>query len=208
MKINKQIYKRLTIVLAIPLLLLGTYFAENKLFQDTEMLVCNDDFACFKAIPLMSSYSGLFMNGVKIPNGINEEIVTSGERIMGFKNGEAVELEVRNKDIKKRLTAGKNQDDGYCTLAQYANQEDNWNLSCVPNGMHENFKFINVEVAQKYKKLSEITRQEADKRNNQNKIGFVLAVATPLAIYLALSLIMFFLAKIVRYVIYGNGKTT
>lgn len=204
MKITKQIYKRLTIVLTVPLLLFGLWLAENKTFQDRELIVCNDDFACFTAIPLMSSYSGLFMNSVKIPNGMNEEIITTGESVMGFKDGEMKQIEVRNKDIKKRLTIGKNQDDGYCTLAQYANQNENWSLTCVPNGINENFKFVDLEVAQKFKKLAEVTRNETDKRNNQNKIGFIFAVATPLVFYLILSLIIFLLGKIGRYVIHGK----
>lgn len=210
MKITKQIYKRLTIVLAIPLLLLGTYLAENKLFQDTDMLQCNDSggfFSCYPTSPDVPKYSGLFINSVRIFGGMSEDIVTNGENVMGFRNGKMEEIEVRNKDIHKRLTVAKNRDDGYCTLSQYANNADLWAVTCVPQGMTEVFHFADKNVAEKYKKLFIQTQAESEKRHNSNKIGFVFAVLTPLLTYLALSLAILLLMKIVRYVIHGDQKT-
>jgi len=220
--INKQQFKRLTLVITIPLLLLGWWLAENEIIFKTNYIIdCEEFDTHFSCVGFQSTRKsknefftnsgGILVSGsARLTNGFNHPVVTLGINETEYKNGALQVTGTIGAGISKNLIINRNiganySGNGPCRLSPYAGDNPNWYISCVresPGG----FTFQNAATAKKFREMFEEVKREEEKFAGYKVRAYVIQILIPLLAYFLLSVLLLITSKIIRYVI--NGKQT
>lgn len=220
--ISKQQFKRLTLVITIPLFLFGWWLAENEVIFKTHYIInCEEfdtHFFCAGYQTTRQSKDEFFTNSggmrvkgsARLTNGFNHPVVTLGINEMEIKDGTMQVKRVIGAGISKNLNIDRNiganySGNGPCWLSPYAGDNPNWDISCVresPGG----FTFQNSATAKKFSEMFEEVKREEKDLDGYSVRSYVVQIFIPFLAYIILSIILFVISKLIRYVI--NGKQT
>lgn len=220
--INKQQFKRLTLVIAIPLLILGWWLAENEAILKTDYIIdCEEYDTHFSCVGFQSTREnknefftnsgGIRVGGsARLNNGFNHPVVTLGVNEMEIKDGAMQVKRTIGAGISKNLIIDRNvganySGNGSCWLSLYAGDNPNWNIWCVRESLGA-FTFQNSATAKKFKEMFEKVRHEEEKFDGYKIRAYVIQILIPFLTYILLSVLLFSASKTIRYVI--NGKKT
>jgi hypothetical protein len=209
-------YKRLCLVLAIPLLISGFWVAENEVFSENNALTSctetKEQFSCNsiqisrkELNALRDRIGGLWIwPDAHLTGGFDAPVVSIGATKTEYKAGALQNLGTIGAGVKKTLHVDRFQGANYaspgpCTLDRYANEDNAWHLSCI-SGISEGFKFLDKTTEAKYQKLF----QSLDTINLTNareaKKAYIFSVLLPLLSFLIISAIIFCLMKCISFI--------
>ena len=218
----KRQYYGLTVVLVIPLLLLGWWLAENeKVLPLHNVIYCQEsdsDINCnsisatkSEANQALYQNAAVRLSGARLERGFNHSVVTLGRTELKFVDGEMIELPPVGGGVKKNLSLPPRSIQGkifsYCEINPYSDSEKYWGYSCSGSGMaSEGFYFEDEGTSKKFKNAKNKIEEQIKNNEAMNIYGLFATVLTPIIFYLISSLVIFLLVKIVRYVVYGSDE--
>lgn len=221
--ISSKQYRRLTIVAAIPLLLLGWWLVESeKILPLHHLIYCQESDSAITcnsiSVTKEEANSALYQNaavrlwGAKLENGFNHSVVTLGHSEIKVVNGETVTLPPVDGGVKKLLILPPKSVQGNifssCEIIPYANSDKNWGYSCIGGDMiPDSFYFSDEGISQKFLKAKLLIEQQKEQSQEMRLRGTIFTALTPLIGYLILSMALLFLSKIIRYVVHGREKS-
>lgn len=220
--ITKPQFKRLTLVLAIPLLLLGWWLAENEVIFETNYIIdCEEFDTHFNCVGFQSTQKskneffansgGVFIRGsARLRNGFNHPVVTLGINQTEYKDGALQVTGTIGAGISKNLNINRNiganySGNGPCWLSPYAGSDTNWNMLCVRE-LSDGFTFQNPATAKKFREMFDEVKREEEKLDGYKVRAYAIQILVPILVYILLSITLLITWKIIRYVI--NGKQT
>lgn len=221
--ITKQQFKRLTLVIAIPLLLFGWWLAEYEVIFKTNYIIdCEEFDTHFSCVGFQTNHKvkneyftnsgGIRVrNSARLTNGFNHPVVTLGINETEYKNGALQVTGTIGAGISKNLIIDRNiganySGNGPCWLSPYADNDTNWAISCVresPGG----FTFQNSATAKKFREMFEEVKREEEKLDGFKVRAYSIQILIPLLAYILLSVLLLITSKIIRYVINGKQAT-
>lgn len=218
--VNRQQFKRLTIVLVIPLLLLGAWLAESSPFIDKEYhancMESSSDFSCYpiSARTRLREWGGVYLDlgfvAVKLQKGFEHSIVIVGGHVRGFENGVATTL-AKDGALENLYISpdGGLTDAGLertCYLGFYkmqSNGELSWQLRC--SGEEQiGFTFQDPNVDKKFRK---VYASELERRNDYWRFMqavYYISIFVPLLAYFLLAAFFWMAIKLVNFIIHGK----
>lgn len=218
--INKQQFKRLTLVMTIPLLLLGWLLAEYEVvFKTNYTIDCEEFDTHFTCIGFQMSSKdkneyftnsgGIRVrNSARLTNGFNHPVVTLGINETEYKDGALQVIGIIGAGISKNLIINRNiganySGNGPCWLSPYANSDTNWAISCVRDSPSD-FTFQNSATAKKFSEMFENVKREEEKFDGYKFRLYAIQILIPLLSYILLTALLFTISKIIGYVIHGK----
>lgn len=218
--INKKQYIRLTIVLAIPLLSLGWWLAnEEVLFPKHHVIYCEEFSSHITCNSVSATKSEadywLYRNGAvrlwgaRLVGGFHHPIVTLGHSEIKLIDGKTVKLPPIDGGIKKFLTLPpKSIEDrtfSSCEISPFADDIKKWGYSCIGSELiPDNFYFQNEQTNNKFQEARKLIREKKIQNEQLETRALLFSVLAPFIFYLLLSVLLLFLIKTVKYVIYGR----
>lgn len=216
--INKSQYKRLTMILLIPLLGVGGWLAEKEIISPVgHTIICTElksNIDCFSSSlrkgevqSLLHQYSPVIMSSALIMSGFSHPVVTVGNSKIKYINGETVVTDPIGGEVKKTLRLPPEELAGNlyssCRIYSVSGSNKNWMYSCA-GGYGETFYFQEEKTNKKFREARK--EIEEQRRSNEKKeiMLYISAVLSPIFIYIMLSFVFVFLVKIVRFVIHGG----
>lgn len=220
--ISSKQYRRLTIVAVIPLLLFGWWLVENeKILPLHNLIYCQESdsaIACNSiSVTKEEANNALYQNaavrlwGAKLEGGFNHSVITLGHSEIKVVNGETVTLPPSDGGIKKFLILPPRSIQGNmfasCEISPYANSDKNWGYSCIGGDLvPDGFYFSDENTSQKFLKAKLLIEEQKKKNETMSIRGSIFTMLTPLIGYFVLSVALFLLSRIVRYVVHGREK--
>lgn len=218
--ISKKQYLRLTLVLALPLLVFGLWLAENEeILPSPNVIYCREfdsNITCNSlsvskndANKMLYQNSAVRLWGAVLEGGFNHSVITLGNSEIKFIDGKPVRLPPVGGGVKKILSfAPKSTQKNIfssCEIYPDAVGDNNWGHSCTGEGPSPGgFYFADEKTSQKFKTVKD-TINEQRKNNETMRIrGIFVTTLLPLTFYLFVSLVIFILVKISRYIVYGR----
>ncbi len=212
---TKQQFKRLTIVLILPLLALGAWLGAKDVLWESrfttictehaEFFVCSSTEGVSEAMAL-SRLEGtvLRFDSAWLPGGLRHEVTITEQLATRVVDGEERTVNVAKDGIKRRLVAptgllGDRQTGQHCSIAKHYVREGRWWVICNGGATLE-FAFNDPTDARKFDALVEIERTEANRVSTAGSLRRAVATVLPLAAYFALALSCWILIRLARYV--------
>ena len=215
---NKKQYVRLSLVLLLPLLLLGLYLTEEDfliphhhyfLCDESETSVtCSSMNVSSKTMTAMTHSAGAvtLLGSARLDKGFHHPVmVTKTQTLYGTDN----EINPPTGGVKKMLNLplrGSSLEEEMlmsCRIYPMRESDRDWIYECLSQEP-ESFRFIDDRTNKKFRQAVEVLRNQTE----QNKIlalrNQILSVLLPLFGYLLLSLLIALLAKVSRFVIHGR----
>ena len=220
--ISSKQYRRLTVVAVIPLLLLGWWLAENeKILPLHNLIYCQESDSAITCNSISATKkeanSALYQNaavrlwGAKLEGGFNHSVITLGHSEIKVVNGETATVPPTDGGIKKLLILPPRSIQGNmfasCEISPYANSDKNWGYSCIGGDLvPDSFYFFDESTSQKFLKAKLLIEEQKKKDEAMSIRGLIFTMSTPLIGYLVISIALFLLSRIVRYVVHGREK--
>jgi len=214
---NKAQFKRLALVLVIPLLLLGWWMAEVELFIEhhfiTECSPHKYTSPCFSIIASRtgalgwSNSGGVYMHfHARLDSGLNEDIISTAGSVVEIRNGAVVRREALGAGERQNLYIPANLGAGLysgCFLEKYAGVESGrWHLRCG-SSFSEEFRFADSSVNERFLNLSKIAAAEISRMMNVSRGRYIFSIFIPVGVFFLLSLLALVAVKIFSFVRYG-----
>lgn len=223
--ISRKQYIRLTMVIIIPILLFGWWLAENeKILPLHNVIYCQEsgsDISCYSvSVKKSDANIALYQNaavrlwGARLESGFHHPIITLGHSEINFVDGKSISLPPTDGEKNKYLSLPPKSIQGNalasCEITPYAHSEKNWLYSCIGSDLEpDGFYFKDDNTSQKFNRAKNIIEEQKKNNDEMNFRGLIVTVLIPLILYFGLSLVIFLLTKIVRYVIHGRaGKSS
>lgn len=212
---NKQQFKRLTLVVALPLLTFGAWLAlEEVLIPAHHMTRCleNETFSCRMVnVTKDELYAetwyrpNVAVNGTGVlPDGINHEVRAVGHREIRFEDGERVEGPVIGGDkviqverVTPRIVSMGRRDP--CQIFQHGDVTKRWTMHCWPD-MPLTFEFVDSATAEKFERLADTIRVNKETGKATQLRAYAVVTVIPLAAYFAFSLVVFVAMRLFRFI--------
>ncbi len=215
---NKAQYKRLLLIVLLPLLGLGWWIADGEfLFSHHQMISCEESVEQFICTSIQTSKNEKSMsefqnggvvlwNGARLSEGIHARIVTTGTPEMEYRDGAFHQKGINGAGIDKIVSINRHigadfRDGGPCRLSPHADDVNHWNLSCLAEG---NFRFADEKIRKKFLGLNEAVEFEKRKLSSTLRNAYFFSLLIPLAIFLMCSGLVYFLVKLVSFVRHGT----
>jgi hypothetical protein len=226
--ITKKQYIRLTIVLSIPLLALGSWLAANKIIFSSHSVILCDEFdshiSCFSISATEESANNLLYEndavrlwGARLEGGFHHPVVIRGHSEIKSIDGEAQAppvdggrkiLSLPPKSIGNRVSIW-NRVFSSCEIAPLLDDDKNWGYSCRgdvgdPDFSPDNFYFQSEDTNKKFQEAIKIIAKHRLENESMEIRALIASLLTPIVSYLLLSAVIFLLVKTSKYVIYGR----
>lgn len=215
---TKVQYKRLLLLLLLPLLGLGWWIADGEvLFSHHQMISCEELEAHFICTSLqttqdekfMSEYQngGVFLwNGARLSEGVHARIMTTGIPEMEYGDGAFHQKRINGAGIDKIVKINRHigasfRDGGPCRLSRYADDANHWNLSCLAEG---DFRFFDEKMRKKFLSLNEAVELEKRRLSSTLRNAYFFSLLIPLVTFLLCSGLIYFFVRLVSFVRYGT----
>ncbi|WP_297651483.1 hypothetical protein [Hydrogenophaga sp.] len=212
---TKQQFKRLTIVLLLPLLALGAWLGAKDVLWDSrfttlctehaEFFVCSSTEGVSEARALSDLEGSVLRFGsARLPGGLRHDVTITEQLAARVVDGEEKMVNVAEDGIKRRLVAptgilGDRQTGQHCSIDKHYTKEGRWWVTCN-GGATLMFAFDNPKDAKKFDDLVEIERAESMRVSTAGSVRRAVATVLPLAAYFALALGCWILIRLARYV--------
>ena len=210
---TKPQYKRLFLLLLLPLLGLGWWIADGEfLLAHHQMISCEESaeqFICTsiqttKNEKSMSEFQNggvLLWNGARLSEGIQARIVTTGIPEMEYRDGAFHQKSIKGVGINKIVSINRHMGADFrggipCKLSPHADDANHWNLSCLVEG---NFRFVDEKIKSKFLGLNGAVELEKRKLSSTLRNAYVFSLLVPLAFFLMCSGLIYFLVKLVSF---------
>lgn len=218
--ITRKQYIRLTIVLAIPLLGLGWWIAHEEVILPRHHVIYCEEFdshiACYSiSATEIEANTGLHKNGAvrlwgaRLAGGFHHPIITLGHSEIKLVDGRTITLPPTDGGVEKFLSLPpKSIEDSLfssCEISPFANDLKNWGYSCsgydlIPDSFYFRDEQTNHKFQEARKLIGEL-RTEGEKLEIR---AIFFSFLAPILFYFLLSLALFLLIKVTKYVIYGR----
>jgi hypothetical protein len=216
---SKKQYLRLTLVLLIPLLAMGLWFVRSdvilpnhyKLFSCGYLL---GEFRCSGRLTKVKGGSYIYSNGTFINNAYLYPLVPASIIAWDIPSPSTNrfdgEVESSQKNVREMLLT----DDMYpkpkdsiekCILDKLDGNKGEWRYYCTASHSFD-FKFKDDVVNDEYLKLFDLSKDTNDRLNREIFDNKVTSFFVPIVVYFLISLALFLLIKIVRFVSTGGFK--
>lgn len=218
--ISKKQYLRLSIVLAIPLLLLGWWLAEKEAILPRHHIIYCEEFTSHISCSSSSATkiqrdNWLFRNGAVqlwgalLAGGFNHPIITVGHSEVTASNGNTTTLLPKDGGIKMVLSLPIERSAfAYCEVSPFADDPNKWGYSCSGGELiPDSFHFQNEETNHKFQEARKLIGEQRAKNETMEVRALFATILLPLIAYFLLSASLLVLAKITRYVIYGRHNS-
>lgn len=215
---TKAQYKRLLLLLLLPLLGLGWWIAADEvLFSHHQMISCEESEEHFICTSIqttqnekfMSEYQngGVFLwNGARLSEGVHARIVTTGVPEMEYRDGALHQKKINGAGINKIVSINRHIGASYrdgepCRLSPYAGDANHWNLSCLEEG---GFRFVDEKMRKKFQGLNDVVELEKRRLSSTLRNAYFFSLLIPLAIFLLCSGLIFLCVRLASFVRYGT----
>ncbi|WP_367067047.1 hypothetical protein [Oryzisolibacter sp. LB2S] len=218
--INKKQYIRLTIVLVIPLLAFGWWLADEEVLLSRHHVINCEEFdshiSCHSfSVTKNTADNWLHRNGAvtlwgaRLAGGFHHPIVTLGHSEIKFVDGKTITLPPTDGGIKKFLNLPPRSIEDHpfasCEISPFADDIKNWGYSCsghdfIPDG----FYFQDEQTNHKFQEARKLIGKLRASNENMQIRAFLASFLAPIISYILLSVSLFLIMKIVKYVVYGR----
>lgn len=219
--INKKQYIRLTIVLVTPLLAFGWWLATEEILiprhhviyceEFDSHITCSSDSATKSgADNLLYRNAAVRLWGARLSGGFRHPVVTLGHSEIKFVDGKTITFPPTHSGIKKFLTLPPKSIESNtfasCEISPFADDTKNWGYSCIGGDLiPDSFYFQDEQTNHKFQGAIKLIG-ELRKKNEKIEIRAIFSsFLAPVLFYFLLSLALFLLIKITKYVIYGRN---
>lgn len=197
---TKSQYKRLCLVLLLPLLFAGLVIAEKEMLIDNHFISsCFDDVTHFTCTTIPTSRQirhrtvmrgGMFLRSAKVA-GFSEIVIPSGTS-----QARRLTADLRQPPSIADISAAMGIQ-GHCDLDVLLGRPGEWSLDCGgrPGTF---FRFADEQVQQKYADAIASIRAGEAEYTQRGKLAYIVALLLPLLAFLALSAVGW-LASYVRH---------
>lgn len=215
-------YIRLTIVLLIPLLILGWWLAYDEvLFKNNYLVSCqefNSYITCNSSaikknddMDLLYRNGTIKLHGAKLIHGFEHPVILTELEETKKINGNDFELLPTNPRHVTMLKLPPNFMNRSnllsCEISEIESKQNNWTYLCSGDrNIIGFFKFLENDTNKKFKDSILLIEQQRTENKNRAILTMSISTLLPVLFYALLSTILFCLIKIFRYVIYGFDK--
>lgn len=218
--INKKQYIRLTIVLVIPLLAFGWWLADEEVLLPRHHVINCEEFdshiSCYSfsatkntADNWLHRNGAVTLWGARLSGGFHHPIVTLGHGEIKYVDGKTIRLPPTDGGIKKFLNLPprsiEDRSSASCEISPFADNIKNWGYWCFGyDFIPDSFYFQDEQTNHKFQEARKLIGELRTSDENMEIRAIFISFLTPIISYLLLSASLFFLIKIVKYVIYGR----
>lgn len=216
---KKQQFFRLTLVLILPLLGLGWWFADMQLGEMTYRTECSvggKNFAChsFRSTKLQSYqdsmtgglYVGManYVRGAKVDGLHGTKITAAKPQIESSKTSPDVVADLTKTTIGGIVNAELRRNEGHCALNRIIDSNFHGQLICNFKAATP-FTFDNSDDHVMFGELVQKVYEMGEKNVSNQRNQFALLVLAPLLAFFLLSAVIALLSKCIRFVIHGTN---
>lgn len=218
--INKKQYTRLTIVLVIPLLAFGWWLADEEVLLPRHHVINCEVFdshiSCYSfsatkntADNWLHRNGAVRLWGARLAGGFHHPIVTLGHSEIKFVDGKTITLPPTDGGIKKFLNLPprsiEDRSFASCEISPKLDDIKNWGYSCIGGDLiPDSFYFQDEQTNYKFQEAIKLIGDQRTKDEKMEIRAIFASFLAPIISYFLLSASLFFLIKIVKYVIYGR----
>jgi hypothetical protein len=218
--ISKKQYARLSLVVAIPLLLLGWWLAEKELILPRHHVIYCEEFDSHircnslsatksEADDLLYRNGAVRLWGARLASGFHHPIVTLGHSEIKIIDGQTITLPPTDGGIQRvlRLPPKSIEASAFssCEISPFADDTKSWGYSCIGGDLiPDSFYFQDEQTNQKFQAARKLIGEQRAKDEKMEVRVLFASLLTPLFFYFLFSAALFLLMKVVKYVIYGR----
>lgn len=219
--ISRKQYLRLTIVLLIPLMLLGGWLVVyEKILPLNNVIYCREsdsEITCNSIlVTKVEANKALHQNGAvrlwdaRLEGGFNHTVISLGQSEIKIVNGKATTLPPINGGVRKNLSLPPMAIRGNifesCQINPIPSSETDWFSSCIGGDfIPEKFYFSDEKTRQKFQSAMILIEEQRKKNKAINVLGIGFTALVPLIVYFLISAALLLLSRVVRHVLYGRN---